>query len=56
MIDDDPDMDPEVFFELRRRGGRRGGNNAITAVAVRERGTNKFARVLRFMYTVPPEM
>lgn len=55
FVGDDPEMSPEVSFASKSVSSieRTADTNRITAVAVREHGTEKFAKLLRFMYTVP---
>ncbi|PXF43284.1 hypothetical protein BWQ96_06981 [Gracilariopsis chorda] len=55
VIDNDPNLGPEAFFATKNAGTGRGRSRqrSMNAIAVRERGTDKFSKVLRFMYTVP---
>lgn len=56
VVDDNPALGPGAFFATKNVGASAAtlvGQKKATAVAVREQGTEKFAKVLRFMYTVP---
>lgn len=55
IIDDNPGLGPEVFFATKNvaSSGSFVELKKMTAVAVREHRTEKFAKILRFMYTVP---
>lgn len=55
VVDDAPNLGPEVFFASKAFNGvgTRTGSNRVTAIAVREHETGKYAKVLRFMYNVP---
>lgn len=55
IIDDHPDLGPEVFVATKSVPGvtQQMGHNKLVAIAVRERGTSKFSRILRFMHSIP---
>ena len=55
VIDDAPDLGSECFMAFKRAlpQGSRVGLRKMTAIAVREHGTQKFAKLIRFLYTVP---
>ena len=59
VINDGPDEGPASWWAVRNltpTGRHRGATNPrskITAVAVREKGSAKFSKILRFMYCVP---
>ena len=45
-----------MFFatkRVRRDGSRAVGNDKMTAIAIREHESDKFAKVIRFLYNVP---
>jgi hypothetical protein len=61
VIDDDPVQPPSVFYATKkvrapRMEGREAQREQIVAVAIRERGTEKFSKVLRFMHNLPEPM
>lgn len=52
VIDDDAECAPEVFLATKMlRGGR-----SIQGIAVREHGTDKFVKILRFIFVLPEEL
>jgi hypothetical protein len=52
LIEDDAGMGQEAFFaRLRSRS-----QNAVQAVAIREHGDEKFCKILRFLYAMPPSI
>lgn len=53
-IDDEPGLGPEASFATKNLGvsGPRIEQRKLMAIAVREHRTDKFAKVLRLMYTV----
>ena len=53
IIDDAPSTGPAVFSASKRLDGTR---SYMSAVAVRKRGTEKFAKILRFLFDVPQVM
>ena len=54
IIDDSPELGPESFF-ARKRVSECGRLviQKVSAIAAREHGTEKYRKVLRFLYTVP---
>ncbi|PXF43989.1 hypothetical protein BWQ96_06222 [Gracilariopsis chorda] len=59
ILNDEPSQGPKTWFagktlEIRNRGESHAVNRVkVTAVAVRERGTDKFSRIIRFIYSLP---
>ena len=54
IIDDSPELGPESFFARKRVSKcARLGIPKVSAIAVREYGTEKYGKLLRFLYTVP---
>jgi hypothetical protein len=58
VIDDAPDQPPSVFYAKRQvkgrsNSGRQSSGQIAVAVAVRERGTEKFSNILRFVHSLP---
>jgi hypothetical protein len=57
VVNDDPDAGPASFFCSKSfQRNRNNSRTKVTAAAVREHGTVKFSKVLRFMYRVPPSV
>lgn len=55
IVDDNPQLEPEAFSASKSVTSQNSlmENRKVTAVAIREHGTEKFSKVLRFMYSVP---
>ncbi|PXF43106.1 hypothetical protein BWQ96_07140 [Gracilariopsis chorda] len=59
ILNDEPSQGPKTWFagktlKIRNRGESHAVNRVkVTAVAVRERGTDKFSRIIRFIYSLP---
>lgn len=59
MIDDDANCGADVLTAVRTlpaSDGEARSKRQVVAIAVRERPTKKFCKVLRFLYSVPPHM
>lgn len=58
IIDDDLHMGPGVIFATKTVAGSKKsiGTCQVTAVAIREKETDHFSKVLRFTYAVPGEL
>lgn len=53
VINDEAQLGPAVFAASKALKTTGVGQRRVTAVAVREHGTSKFSKVLRFMYALP---
>ena len=55
IVDDSPDLGPAFFAmkRVRQDGSRAVSNDKMTAIAIREHGSDKFAKVIWFFYNVP---
>lgn len=59
VIDDTGNSGPAVFFtkkNVKVNGTRALSRSKVTAIAVRERGSEKFNKILRFLLSVPRSM
>ena len=59
IIDDSPEACPDAYFAvkyLKVSWGRKSGRIKATATAVRDRGTAKFSKVVRFLYSLPSDL
>ena len=53
IVEDGPEAGQAAFFATKTLRGQGSGRSKITAVAIRERGTEKFSKVIRFLYNLP---
>lgn len=57
FLDDNHELGPEVFYAINHFEGLRNAlKNRMSAIAVRERGTDNFAKIFRLMHSVPPRL
>ena len=59
VIDDQPEMGSAAFIatkSMKIAGNRAGNRVRVTALAIRERGTEKQAKIIRFGYLLPPHL